>query len=170
MNEWLWLIPVIAAAGGWLAAAVLKQKAIHRLPMLLREFSGSLQGTILSGLSGQSAAGPHYEQIRPFIEEQADSFFRHRLVEAMPMVGMLIGDKTILQMKAVLMKELEELFPVVMEKYLRIAAGDPAGIPDEIRQKIMAVLARPLRRLPIWGMMAGLAIGALQLIYLAIIL
>lgn len=175
MNGWLWLTPVIAAAGGWLAGKIVKKTMLGSLPRLLGEFASSLetaaQFPALSALPAGS--GSHYEQIKPFIEEQAEAFFRYRLTAAMPMLAMLIGDKTILQMKTVLMKELEELFPIVIEKYLRIteaATGTPAPLPNSHWQETARVLARPFRRLPTWGLLAGLAIGVLQLIYLAIIL
>jgi sulfite reductase beta subunit-like hemoprotein len=34
------------------------------------------------------------------------------------MIGMLIGDKTIAQVKGVFIKELEELFPILMKQYM----------------------------------------------------
>lgn len=214
MNGWLWLTPVIAGLGGWVAGMIIKRKILRTLPRMIREFTASLRvGMRQHPVTEQAGptAGSHdeqsgpFEQIRPFIEEQADHFFRHRLVQAMPMVGTLIGEKTIQQMKAVLMQELEELFPVVMEKYLSIVttgavdrenfSRNPAvgTAPDTTAHpprhaassshdsnyrrnslfsagaEISGNPARSFRQLPLWGLLTGLAIGGLQLLYLAFV-
>jgi hypothetical protein len=42
----------------------------------------------------------------------------------MPMIGMFIGEKTINELKAVFITELESLFPVIMKSYLgNLGAG-----------------------------------------------
>lgn len=189
MNGWLWLTPAIAALGGWVAGTVLKRRMLHIFSQQLKVLSHSLR----SGMSKPTARpvepeASHFEEIRPFMEEQADQFFRYRLVAAMPMVGMLIGEKTILQMKEVLMKELEELFPVVIDKYLRITEGaaahsgapssPPENLPPEpvispdtpVDARTRDALARPFRRLPLRGFLFGLVVGGLQLLFLALAL
>lgn len=58
-----------------------------------------------------------FQKILPSIEAHIDDFLRHKLGKSMPMLSMFIGDKTISQLKAVFMQELEELFPTVMKNY-----------------------------------------------------
>ena len=60
----------------------------------------------------------NYQKVVPQIETHIDHFLRVRLKEEMPVVGMMIGDRTIGQMKAIFLKELEQLFPEVMMGYL----------------------------------------------------
>src|SRR5258708_21170537 len=58
------------------------------------------------------------QKILPLAEEHIDHFLRSKLKETMPMISLFIGDKTINQLKEVFMKELEELFPVIMKNYV----------------------------------------------------
>jgi len=53
----------------------------------------------------------------PLVETHVDDFLRIKLPEAMPMISMFVGEKTILQMKTVFINELQLLFPQIMEKY-----------------------------------------------------
>jgi len=55
------------------------------------------------------------QSMLPLAEGHIDDFLRNKLPKAMPVVGMLIGDKTIAQFKAIFMEELQALFPVFME-------------------------------------------------------
>lgn len=196
MDGWLWLTPVIAALGGWVAGMIIKKKILQTLSRMVAAFTESLRTAIRPHPAGQAGIeGSHYQQIRPFIEEQADHFFRYRLVQAMPMVGMLIGDKTIQQMKAVLMNELEDLFPVVMEKYFSVMTDPPVNTtPSSISASSSASadhrpdktapsppgafpfgphsagnLDRYFRHLPAWGLLIGLVVGGLQLLYIAFV-
>lgn len=60
------------------------------------------------------------EKILPLLEVHIDTFLREKLTAEIPMMGMLIGGKTISQVKGVFMKELKELFPVLMRQYMTI--------------------------------------------------
>jgi hypothetical protein len=51
------------------------------------------------------------------MHEKLDLFFREKLTAKMPMISMFIGDKTIEELKAVFMEELELLFPELMNSY-----------------------------------------------------
>lgn len=61
----------------------------------------------------------NYQKLVPQVELHIDHFLRVRLKEDMPVVGMMIGDRTINQMKGIFHKELEQLFPEVMEGFLK---------------------------------------------------
>jgi uncharacterized membrane protein YheB (UPF0754 family) len=58
------------------------------------------------------------QKLRPDIEHHIDNFLRNKLKEVFPMLAMLIGEKTILQLKDAFLLELESLFPVLMKGYM----------------------------------------------------
>ena len=58
------------------------------------------------------------EKLRPEIENHIDIFLREKLKDTFPMLSMFIGDKTINQLKAAFLLELESLFPVLMNSYM----------------------------------------------------
>ena len=58
------------------------------------------------------------QKLRPDIEQHIDNFLRNKLKEVFPMLAMLIGEKTILQLKDAFLLELETLFPVLMKSYM----------------------------------------------------
>lgn len=58
------------------------------------------------------------QKLRPDIEHHIDNFLRYKLKEVFPMIFMLIGEKTILQLKDAFLVELESLFPILMKGYM----------------------------------------------------
>src|SRR5690606_41103541 len=76
----------------------------------------------------------------PVVEEHIDEFLRHKLKEKFPMVGMLMGEKTIESLKEIFLKEIESLFPVILNKF----AGNLAQEVD-----IKAMVTERLSNLPI---------------------
>lgn len=58
------------------------------------------------------------EKLRPDIEQHIDHFLRNKLKDVFPMVFMMIGEKTILQLKEAFLSELETLFPLLMKSYM----------------------------------------------------
>jgi uncharacterized membrane protein YheB (UPF0754 family) len=59
-----------------------------------------------------------FNKLKPEIEKHIDSFLRERLKQTFPMLSMLIGDKTITQLKTAFLTELETLFPALMSSYI----------------------------------------------------
>ena len=59
-----------------------------------------------------------FEKLKPEIESHVDLFLREKLKVHFPMLSMLVGEKTISQLKNAFMTELEGLFPTVMNSYL----------------------------------------------------
>jgi uncharacterized membrane protein YheB (UPF0754 family) len=60
----------------------------------------------------------NFNKLKPEIEKHIDSFLRERLKVTFPMLSMLIGDKTITQLKTAFLTELETLFPALMKSYV----------------------------------------------------
>ncbi len=192
------VVPLIAAFFGWLAGKFALKLLFH--PVKPRQLGGiAFQGilparrtelenrvsqllvgemTSLSGELKEKAADPeNFQKILPLVEEHIDRFLRVKLVEKMPMIGMLIGERTIVEMKSVFTAELETLFPVVMENYMdTLQAG--AGIEEIVRLKIQGLslagleeklnilLSKELRYWSILGAAAGFLVGLLQVLAL----
>ncbi len=57
-------------------------------------------------------------KLKPEIEDHIDTFLREKLKDTFPMLSMFIGDKTINQLKAAFLLELESLFPILMKSYM----------------------------------------------------
>ncbi len=92
----------------------------------------------------------------------------------MPMISMFIGEKTIGQLKAVFMKELEELFPLIMKNYTthlredlnleRIVVEKIAGFSnDRLESMLNEFLTREFRFVEVIGAGLGFLIGLLQI-------
>lgn len=58
------------------------------------------------------------EKLRPDIEAHIDNFLRNKLKDVFPMLFMMIGEKTIIQLKEAFLSELETLFPLLMKSYM----------------------------------------------------
>lgn len=77
----------------------------------------------------------NFNKLKPEIEKHIDSFLRDRLKETFPMLSMLIGDKTISQLKTAFLTELETLFPNLMKSYVANLEKD-LDIEKEVSEKI----------------------------------
>jgi len=77
----------------------------------------------------------NFNKLKPEIEKHIDSFLRDRLKETFPMLSMLIGDKTINQLKTAFLTELETLFPNLMKSYIANLQKD-LDIEKEVSEKI----------------------------------
>ncbi|HZI54007.1 MAG TPA: DUF445 domain-containing protein, partial [Chitinophagaceae bacterium] len=118
-------------------------------------------------------------KIKPLIETHIDDFLRNKLKDQMPMISMFIGDKTINTLKTVFMKEIEDLFPQVMQQF----AGDIKNDlnveqmvvlkiknipPEKVESILYQDLAKELRLASVGAVALGLLIGFLQLVIIAL--
>ncbi|MEN9569748.1 MAG: hypothetical protein RL172_979 [Bacteroidota bacterium] len=118
-----------------------------------------------------------FQQLKPVIENHVDHFLNHKLKEVFPMLSMLIGEKTINQLKGAFLGELENLFPVIMKNYLGKLQQDLA-LEQMVQDKIMGLSAekleamlyqhagKQLTMLQLAGAAIGLAAGLLQVLVL----
>jgi uncharacterized membrane protein YheB (UPF0754 family) len=92
----------------------------------------------------------------------------------MPMIAMFIGDKTIAQLKAVFMQELEALFPVIMKNYVthlredldleKMVVDKIAGFSnDRLETMLNEFLTKEFRFVEVIGAALGFLIGLLQI-------
>lgn len=187
MNLWLYLLPLLSAILGWclnwLAIQLFFKKLLPSKQPEIAAKIGSAAGTGLFSFEDLEARINDKEalkKIMPTIEKHIDEFLRHKLGKAMPVISMFIGDKTISQLKEIFIKELEEIFPATIKSYLnnlkedidikkivteKIASIPPAKLEAEIRKAIPG----ELRLLKIYGAVAGLVIGLINLIFIMIV-
>jgi len=93
----------------------------------------------------------------------------------MPVISMFIGEKTILQLKAVFVQELEELFPDIMKTYVgnikhdldleRIVTDKVAHFSsDRLEEMLNRILTKEFRFVEVIGAALGFLIGILQIL------
>lgn len=105
---------------------------------MIAEKIGRLVSTELFSFEAlqEKATDPeNFNKLKPEIEEHIDSFLRVRLKDTFPMLSMLIGDKTINQLKTAFLLELQTLFPVVMNSYLTRLENE-LDLEKQVTQKI----------------------------------
>lgn len=176
----LYLIPFLAALTGWLTNKI-------TILFLLRSFSGRQQQ--LAVQTGEFVATQlfSFDDIRhkladpekiksmiPVVEAHMDTFLREKLPEAMPVFKMFIGDSTIQQVKKVLVTELDNMFPQIIDQYLQQAQKelDVRAIVSrkitelstgQIKTLLKISVGRELRLAELGGAAFGFLIGLLQL-------
>ena len=109
----------------------------------------------------------------PYVEGHIDQFLRVKLAEEMPMISMFIGDRTINQLKAVFLKELETLFPEMMANYMgklkneldleKIVVDKVSNFSsDKLENILQGIMSKEFRFVEIIGAVLGFIIGLLQ--------
>jgi uncharacterized membrane protein YheB (UPF0754 family) len=194
ISWWLYTIPFISAFIHWLTIRMALKLLFHpRQPKRVLGFTlqgvfpkkqrqiaeslGRIVGQELLSFTDIEQAITDPENVRrilPLVEEHIDHFLRHKLKEAMPMVSLFIGDKTIAQLKAVFMKELEELFPVILKNYVahlrddldleRMVVDKIAGFSnDRLETMLNEFLTKEFRFVEVIGAVLGFLIGLMQI-------
>ncbi len=194
MSFWLIMFPLLSALLGWLFTW-LAIKFVF-LPGFLNKLLGpSTHGGLIRQTKFSNTAAEifnqqpgifdqieqkmldpsHLHKIMPEIEQHIDHFLRVKLKDAMPMVAMFVGDKTITQMKEVFMVEMNELFPMIMKSYLTklktginledlIAKKLVSVPPAKIESLLLKTFRKEFRYVVGAGALLGLILGTLQII------
>ena len=113
------------------------------------------------------------KKLRTDIEHHIDHFLRNKLQEVFPMLSMLIGEKTILQLKDAFLLELETLFPVLMKSYMtklekdldleKIVTEKVAAFSSEKLEDILnQITKKEFKFLEFIGGLFGLLIGIIE--------
>jgi uncharacterized membrane protein YheB (UPF0754 family) len=196
ISWWLFTIPFISAFIHWLTIWMALKLLFHpRRPK--RVLGLTLQGVFpkrqqqiaesLGRIVGQELLSfgdiektitdpANVERILPLAEEHIDHFLRVRLKESMPMVAMFVGDKTIIQLKEVFMKELADLFPLIMANYVahlkddldleKIVVAKIANFSsDRLETMLNQIITKEFRFVEIIGAALGFFIGLLQILF-----
>ena len=115
------------------------------------------------------------QKLRPDIEAHIDNFLRNKLKDVFPMLSMLIGDKTINQLKDALLLELESLFPILMKNYMnkleqdldleKIVTEKVANFSsDKLEDILNQITKKEFKFLEIIGGVFGLLIGLAEVL------
>ena len=105
---------------------------------LIAEKIGKLVSTELfsfAALQEKVADPENFTSLKPEIETHIDHFLREKLKDTFPMLSMMIGNKTINQLKSAFLLELETLFPVLMKSYISRLEKD-LDLENLVTQKI----------------------------------
>ncbi len=195
MSLGLLFIPVISAFIGWVTNLIAIKMLFHpRMPVNFLGFKvqgifpkrqqqfaeklGKLVSNELLSFSDIEAKVTNPEnlsKLMPLVESHLDTFLKVKLKEAMPVIGMFVGDKTVELMKQTFIKELEELFPIIMKRYMENMQNDldlekivtdkvAAFSSDKLESILYQIMAKEFRFVEILGGVLGFLIGVLQVI------
>ncbi len=195
MNYWLILIPFISAFIGWFTNWIAIKMLFHpRLPKHFlgmtfhgifpkrqKQFAEKL-GRLVSqellsfgDIEAKVSNPENVKKMMPLVETHLDDFLRNKLGKAMPVLSMFIGDKTINQLKAVFMDELQTLFPAVMKNYMsqlqsdldleKIVVDKVSNFSsDKLEEILLAIMSKEFRFVEVIGGVLGFVIGLLQVL------
>lgn len=115
------------------------------------------------------------DKLMPVLEAHIDTFLREKLTAKIPMLAMLISDKTIGMVKEVFMQELKELFPLLMNQYMltleqeldleKIVIDKVGGFSsDKLEEILNQIMSTEFRFVEIIGGVLGFIIGLLQVV------
>jgi uncharacterized membrane protein YheB (UPF0754 family) len=195
MNWWLVLIPIISAFIGWFTNWIAIKMLFHPkepkkilgitfhgiFPKRQKQFASKLGKLVSSELLSfseieQKISNPvNVQKIVPILDAHIDVFLREKLTAEIPMLGMLIGDKTIGQVKGVFLRELEELFPTMMQQYMttlkhdldleKIVIEKVSGFSsDKLEDILNQIMSSEFRFVEIIGAVLGFIIGVVQVL------
>ncbi len=196
MNWLIWIgIPVFSALFHWLTIKLALKMLFHPkkpvnilgyqlqgvFPKRQKQFAQSL-GELVSKelLSFEDIAGKvtnpeNIKAVMPIVEEKIDGFLKVKLAEALPVISMFIGDKTIDKVKTVFMAELEQLFPELMNQYMGRLQKDldlekivvdkvNSFSTDKLEEILQKIMNKEFRFVEIIGGVLGLLIGIVQVL------
>jgi uncharacterized membrane protein YheB (UPF0754 family) len=195
MNYWLILIPLISAFIGWFTNWIAIKMLFHPrepkkilgitfhgiFPKRQQQFAeklGRLVGEELlsfSDIETKITNPANLDKIMPMVDEHIDHFLRVKLADAMPVISMFIGDKTINQLKEIFLKEMRELFPAIMSNYMG-KLKDALDLEQIVTEKVAAfssdklesilnqIMAKEFKFVEIIGGVLGFIIGLLQVL------
>jgi uncharacterized membrane protein YheB (UPF0754 family) len=128
-----------------------------------------------SDISTKITNPSNLKSVMPLIEKHIDRFLREQLPEQMPLISMFIGESTIQELKGVFVRQLEVLFPEIMQSYIHtlkeqldleaIVTQKVAGFSsDKMEQILMSIMQKEFRFVEIIGGILGFVIGLLQVL------
>jgi uncharacterized membrane protein YheB (UPF0754 family) len=195
MSWILLLIPVISAFIGWFTNWIAIKMLFHPrepkkilgitfhgiFPKRQQQFAEKLGKLVsqellsFSDIESKITNPENLEKIMPVVETHIDQFLRVKLAEAMPMISMFIGEKTINQLKEVFLTEMRTLFPVIMSNYMgklqqeldleKIVVAKVASFSsDKLESILNQIMAKEFKFVEIIGGVLGFIIGLIQVL------
>ena len=145
MSPWWLMIPILSALTGWLTVQWGVKLFLGRvLPRQRGQWTAQLAKAVSTELFSsdileQKVANPEsFEKLRPQLEIHIDDFMRKGLPKAFPVISTFIGERTIGQLKEIFMKELETIFPAVMQGYVKNLQQD-LNLEQMVTDKVNAI-------------------------------
>jgi uncharacterized membrane protein YheB (UPF0754 family) len=181
MNLWWLLIPILSALVGWLTVRLSVSLFFsHVFPRGRRQWTEQLAKLVSTQLFSfealeQKITNPeNVQKIMPQVEVHVDDFLRKGLPKAFPIISSFIGDRTINQLKEIFMKELETIFPKVMQGYVKNLQQDlnleqmilekvESFTTKDIQTAVFRSMGPDLNRAACLAALLGLLVGLVQL-------
>jgi uncharacterized membrane protein YheB (UPF0754 family) len=195
MNYWFIIVPFFSLFIGWFASWLGIKILFHPhepkrifgirfhgiFPKRQKEFAqkaGKLAGAgflSVADIEKKVSDPENLKKIMTMIESNVDYFIRVKLKTEMPILSTFIGDKTIISLKTVFMKEIEILFPQVMLEVAtnvkteldieNIVVKKIRGLsPDRLEKTLQEIMSKEFRMVKIMGAIIGFIIGVVQLL------
>jgi hypothetical protein len=108
----LFIIPLMSALLAWFIAWLWVKLLFSSNGKYLQK---EIEAINIDSLFNQDTSRTQFEAVLPTIDAQLDHFFTHKIGEKLPMISMFIGEKTIVQLKAVFIEELSSIFPTLVK-------------------------------------------------------
>jgi uncharacterized membrane protein YheB (UPF0754 family) len=162
----IWILPVLNALFGWSIISLLfffLFHPYHKKNFFIFEMQGFIPKNIsewgvqtgnyvaehvvnISKMKASLLQGDKLEQIHIMLEEKVDDFLRNKLKEKIPIFSMFITEGLITKMKEVLVSELEQMVPALIEQ---IAGGveEQFNIQKMIGEKLNAISINEIEKL-----------------------
>ena len=195
MNYWFILIPFLSAFTGWFTTWIAIKMLFHprkRMKIVgigvqgifpknqqqIAEKMGEVVSKELLSfkeIEEKVTSPDNLKKLKPEIEKHIDNFLRVKLSDTFPILSMFIGERTINQLKAAFMMELEELFPVLMKSYMnklendldlkQIVVNKVSGFSGKkLEDMLDQITKKEFKFLEVIGAVFGFLIGLVQLI------
>jgi len=195
MSIWIYTIPFISAFIHWLTIWMALKMLFHpkdpkrilgmtfqgvfpKKQNQIAENLGRIVGKELlsfDDIEKKITSEKNLEAIYPAVEERIDYFLRHKLKEAIPMLSMFIGDKSIGQLKGVFMNELKSMLPALLKDYVRNLKGEldlekivvtkvKEFSGEKLEEMLNQLLTKEFRFVEIIGAVLGFIIGVVQIL------
>ncbi|HEX6915497.1 MAG TPA: DUF445 family protein [Chitinophagaceae bacterium] len=195
MNWILILIPIISAFIGWFTNWIAIKMLFHPrepkkilgitfhgiFPKRQQQFAEKLGKLVseellsFSDIETKITNPDNLEKIMPMVDKHIDEFLRVKLADAMPVISMFIGDKTINQLKEIFLAEMRSLFPQIMGNYMG-KLKDELDLESIVVQKVASfssdklesilnqIMSREFKFVEIIGGVLGFVIGLIQVL------
>lgn len=192
--SWIYLFPFIGAATGWVTNWIAVKMLFH--PKEPRSFLFlKIQGVFpkrqkaMAQKLGHIVASELFsidevvakmtesdnKEVLLFVENKIDDFISHKLTESMPMLGMFLNDELKTKIKTILLKEIEQVIPEVMNSYAS-KMKEEVNVQEMVYQKVVnfssdkleeilvSIMKKEFKFIELLGGVLGFIIGTIQTI------
>lgn len=192
--SWIYLFPLIGAATGWVTNWIAVKMLFH--PKEPRSFLFfKIQGVFpkrqkaMAQKLGHIVASELFsidevvakmtesdnKEVLLFVENKIDDFISHKLTESMPMLGMFLNDELKTKIKTILLKEIEQVIPEVMNSYAS-KMKEEVNVQEIVYQKVVnfssdkleeilvSIMKKEFKFIELLGGVLGFIIGTIQTI------